>query len=384
MHTKTILWIYNHPLRPEAGGTERITSLVMRGLSAKGHCCLGIMVIDSGKQTLNYEGMDVIDLYSFLKEKHVDTVINQCGHEKIMLDFFLKNGGQKWHCEGGRILTCLHFSPKPYSICYQFQSKKNKSLFDYYVIVKTWLLHNKFEKDDKKRVGITYKYNYENSDCFVMLSEVFRNYITESMGMTFAPKLIAINNPLTFDSILDKSLLSKKKNTILVVGRMLEWQKRVLLCIKAWEKLSKESGFKEWNLKLVGAGDDLIFYKDYAKEHNIERISFEGQQNPEPYYNESKILLMSSKAEGWGLTLTEAIQKGVVPIVLNSSEVFKDILTDGYNGFLVSDGSMGAFLKVIRLLASDENLLYEMSCNALKSAENFSLSEAVKKWENII
>lgn len=29
----TILWIYNMPLVPEAGGTERITSLVAKGLT---------------------------------------------------------------------------------------------------------------------------------------------------------------------------------------------------------------------------------------------------------------------------------------------------------------------------------------------------------------
>lgn len=384
MNRKTILWIYNHPLNPEAGGTERITSLVMRGLSANGHKCLGILVINPVKGIVNYDDIEVWDIYSFLKQKHVDTVINQCGHGKDMLEFFIKKGGRKWHEEGGKIITCLHFSPKPYSVCYQFQSKKNKSWLDYYVIAKTWLMRHHLDKLDQKRIGMTYRYNYENSDYFVMLSEVFRNYITESMGMVEASKLIAINNPLTFENVLDKSLLSKKKNTILVVGRMLEWQKRILFCIKAWEKLYRKRVFKNWDLKLIGNGDDLDFYREYVKKHHIERISFVGQQNPEPYYEKSKILLMSSKAEGWGLTLTEALQKGVVPIALNSSEVFKDIVTDGYDGFLVNDGAMSAFTKAIELLVSDKKLLFDMSSNALKSADKFSLGEAIKKWEKII
>ena len=101
-------------------------------------------------------------------------------------------------------------------------------------------------------------------------------------------------------------------------------------------------------------------------------------------YEEAKILLMSSKAEGWGLTLTEALQKGVVPVALNSSEVFKDIISDGYDGFLVEDGSMSAFCKAIEKLVYTEGLLFTMSANALKSAERFGLEEAVKKWEKII
>lgn len=384
MNRKTILWIYNHPLNPEAGGTERITSLVMRGLAANGHRCLGILVIDIVRKIVNYDDNVISDIYSFLKEEHVDTVINQCGHGREMLEFFLANGGLKWRDEGGRIITCLHFSPKPYSICYQFQCKRNKSWQDYYVIVKTWLLKSYYEKLDQKRVGVIYRYNYDNSDSFVMLSEVFRDYISMAMELTAPSKLVAINNPLTFEKILGKSQLIAKKNTIIVVGRMLEWQKRVLFCIKAWKRLYNKDAFKNWTFKLIGTGDDLDFYREYVEKHHIERISFEGQQNPEPYYEESKILLMSSKAEGWGLTLTEALQKGVVPIALNSSEVFKDIVTDGYDGFLIKDGSMSAFCKAIEKLVFDENLLVNMSANALKSAEKFSLEESVKKWEKII
>lgn len=384
MNRKTILWLYNHPLRPEAGGTERITSLVMRGLAANGHRCMGIMVMNPSKRVVRYDGVDVHNLYLFLKDYSVDTVINQCGHGKEMLEFFLEEGGKKWHDEGGKIITCLHFSPKPYSICYQFQCKKNKSWLDYYVITKTWLLRSYYEKLDLKRVGVTYRYNYDNSDSFVMLSEVFRDYISKSMKMADAPKLLAINNPLTFERILDESRLLTKKNTIIVVGRMLEWQKRVLFCIKAWERLYNKEAFKNWTFKLIGTGDDLDFYRKYADKHHLERIIFEGQQNPEQYYEEAKILLMSSKAEGWGLTLTEALQKGVVPVALNSSEVFKDIISDGYDGFLVEDGSMSAFCKAIEKLVNTEGLLFTMSANALKSAEKFGLEEAVKKWEKII
>ena len=119
MECKTILWIYNHPLKPEAGGTERITSLVMRGLSANGHKCLGILVIDFAKGIVNYDDIEVSDIYSFLMQKHVDTVINQCGHVKDMLEFFLEKGGRKWREEGGKIITCLHYDPKPYSVRYQ-------------------------------------------------------------------------------------------------------------------------------------------------------------------------------------------------------------------------------------------------------------------------
>lgn len=38
---------------------------------------------------------------------------------------------------------------------------------------------------------------------------------------------------------------------------------------------------------------------------------------------------MTSSAEGWGLTLTESLQRGVVPVVMNSSPVFSEIIETG-------------------------------------------------------
>ena len=39
----TILFIYDSPLRPEAGGTERATKLVMDELQRKGHRTIGLL-----------------------------------------------------------------------------------------------------------------------------------------------------------------------------------------------------------------------------------------------------------------------------------------------------------------------------------------------------
>lgn len=384
MNRKTILWIYNHPLKPEAGGTERITSLVMRGLSANGHKCLGIMVIDSVKGIVNYDNIEVHDIYSFLKQKHVDTVINQCGHGKEMLEFFLEEGGMKWHDEGGRIITCLHYDPKPYSIHYQFRTKPNKSIRDYFVIIKTWLLEKWYARQDQKRIGVIYKYNYINSDFYVLLSETFILYVKVSLGMNELPKLVAINNPLTFDCIATESVIDTKKNVILVVSRMYEYQKRISLVLKVWEKLSVKSIFKDWTLKIVGDGDDLNEYKEYALLHNLKRISFEGQQSPEQYYRDAKIFLMTSQMEGWGLTLTESLQYGVVPVAFDKCSAFHDIIEDGVNGFLVREGKMSCFINKIENLAKNQRLWKQMSKNALNSAEKFRIDVIIKKWEKII
>ncbi|MBG6062535.1 hypothetical protein IWX83_002335 [Flavobacterium sp. CG_9.1] len=38
-----ILFMYYCPLRPEAGGTERATKLVMDEMERRGHTCIGLL-----------------------------------------------------------------------------------------------------------------------------------------------------------------------------------------------------------------------------------------------------------------------------------------------------------------------------------------------------
>jgi len=381
---KTILWLYSKPLNPEAGGTERITSLVQRGLRARGYNCMDILELDISKLKAVYHAKEIEDIYGFLKENSVDVVINQWGQLPDFLRFFLDKGGKRWHKEGGRIISCLHFHPAPPSLYHNFAVKQNKSLHDYYVMAKASLFASYFAKQDQQRVGKEYRWVFDHSDAFVMLSESYRTYLKDAMGIANDEKLVAINNPLTFESVSDESIFQQKENVILVVSRMYEWHKRISICLKAWKALSVKASMHGWRMVIVGTGEDLPIYKQYVEQHNIKNISFEGQQSPEPYYTKAKIFLMTSEREGWGLTITEAMQRGVVPVALDTSSAFHDIITDGENGFLVKEGAIKAFASKIEQLALDKQLWRSMAEKALASANRFSLDKIINEWEKII
>ncbi|MBG6062538.1 hypothetical protein IWX83_002338 [Flavobacterium sp. CG_9.1] len=44
----TILFMYDSPLNPEAGGTERATKLVMDEMERRGHTCIGLLHFNQG------------------------------------------------------------------------------------------------------------------------------------------------------------------------------------------------------------------------------------------------------------------------------------------------------------------------------------------------
>ena len=379
-----ILWIYNLPLNPEIGGTERITSLVSRGLVQCGHKCFGILVFNEQTGNMTYESEPITNLYAFLCENQVDVVINQIAYAKWLLDTFLKNGGERWRQERGRIISCLHFDPKNPSLLYLLNSNTNKNIKDLLNILKATVLYKYYEYKQQKKEGGIYNYIYDNSDSFVALSSTHFPYLHKIMGRLEYDKLIAINNPLTFDDISMPDIFEDKKKVVLVCARMSEYHKRISIILKAWIAIQKRKEASEWTLEILGIGPDLQQYKDFVLTNQIPNVRFEGQQSPEPYYHEANILLLTSSAEGWGLTITEGLQRGVVPVVMNSCSVFSEIIQNGYNGYLTPDNNIKIFEKRILQLMTDPSTLRQMQLNALESAKNFSLDSTMGKWTKII
>lgn len=369
------------PLVPEAGGTERITSLIRNGLLKAGYHCMTMLVINSETSVLEYEGKNVNDLYSFLKSYAVDIVINQDGITNKVLNTFLAKGGALWQREGGKIITCLHFDPDAPSVIKLFLSKKTKTLKDWFIITKLQLLSSYYKNQKDIQAGKLYNELYDKSDSFVCLSKTHFAYLHKVMKRTSYEKMVAINNPLTFDDISDISILGKKKKQVLIVARMDEFYKRVSLALKAWGYLQD---IKDWRLVIVGDGPSLCDYKDYVQKNRLHNVCFEGRQTPESYYKESSIFLMTSDKEGWGLTLTESLQRGVVPIVMDSCPVFSEIVSDGYNGFLTPNNDIKKFADKIRQLMTNPELLYKMEKQALVSAYKFNIDNTIKQWEKIL
>lgn len=379
----TIIWIYNMPLEPEAGGTERITSLVAKGLSERGHKCLDILVLtEDGSMT--YKGNPLSDLYMFLKEKEVDVVINQIAYAKWLLSEFLSRGGARWHAEGGRIISCLHFDPCNPSYIHLLRSYEHLSLKQYVSLIRQYMLKPYYRNKQQQSEGEIYNYIYENSDMMISLSETHFPYLKKVMQRNEYMKLHAIGNMLTFPYVAETEILKTKSKTVMVCARMSEYHKRITLILKAWELVKRCPIAGDWVLKIIGDGHDLPRYKRMVMKRGIVDIEFLGQQSPKSFYENGAILLMASSAEGWGLAITEGLQNGVVPVVMDSSPVYSDIIQNGYNGILTPDNDVKAFAKAVIWLISDDEQRRKMQINALESAMRFTSEKTIEKWSEAL
>ena len=379
---KTILWIYEKELIPEDGGTERITNLIMKGLSNKGYTCLGFLEFHKNKKNIIYHKQRIPDVYSFLKDNKIDIVINQLGYGDWLLKQFYAAGGEQWKKEGGKVVTCLHFDPKQphqtrHIIFYDWKRKTTKGKFD---ALKRYLIAPYYEKKEEKQLKGIYHYLYEKSDFFVMLSKTHYPYFKSLLKLNDYSKLRAIPNPLTFPDISSPEIIPQKKKQVLVVARMSEYHKNISFALQAWKKLYEKKINLDWKLILVGNGPDKNKYQKFIKKNKLTNVIFK----EEKFYIESSIFLMTSPAEGWGLTLTEALERGVVPVVMNSSAVFSEIIDNGENGFLTKNRSLRDFSKALSKLIQNESLRIFMAQNALAGATKFSIENVLNKWESLL
>jgi glycosyltransferase involved in cell wall biosynthesis len=264
-----------------------------------------------------------------------------------------------------KIISCLHF---PVLMSINHFATRTKFFPRFFV---------KFIKKCKDLRAVNFA--YDNSDFLVLLSEKFLEHYKKLQLKKDLSKLRVIANPLSMD--IEKIDFGKKRKTILFVGRISEFQKRLSLIIEVWKIILNTNKYNDWNLKIVGDGEDLDTIKEMAKK--LDRIYFEGRQESESYFEEASIFIMTSAFEGFPMTLVESLERGCVPIAMDSFLSLSDVIENGKNGFIIPNGDINAMAEKIQILMTDESLRKEMALNGLQSVKKFDVKIIAKEWEKL-
>lgn len=224
------------------------------------------------------------------------------------------------------------------------------------------------------------KKGYAKTDAFVLLSERYILPFVKYFSLEDNNKFYGIGNALSFEKYINEDEFVNKENKILIVGRLSEASKRISVSIKAWSKL--KDIYPDWVLVIVGDGRDKKYYQNLKKRYNIKNLTFEGRQNPIQYYKESKMFLMTSAVEGWGMTITEAMQFGCVPICIDSFESLHDIVQDDVNGIIIDndDQIINNLKEKIEMLIENDDLRNRLAIQAITDSKNFTMDKIGQKW----
>jgi glycosyltransferase involved in cell wall biosynthesis len=140
--------------------------------------------------------------------------------------------------------------------------------------------------------------------------------------------------------------------------------------------------YSDWQLIIVGDGEDLPRLKSFAKRKHIKNITFTGFVDPSDYYREAKILVLPSFSEGFGMVLLEGMTHGCVPVVFDVSPSFYDIIEDGESGFIANNKK--EYINKCEFLMTHPVSLNEMSVKAKTRVDTlFSLDIITDKWVHL-
>lgn len=246
--------------------------------------------------------------------------------------------------DGSKKVGELHFC----RICYRIFNASFLPHFINTYITRLW--QNKLIKQIKQL------------DKFVVLSQED----AEAWGNTH--NMMVIHNPI-------KKYLTTtstcENNKVIAVGRY-TWQKGFDLLIKAWRIVNEKH--PDWELHIYGSGNR----KEYQTIAGRGVFCHEAVKDIYEKYQESSIFAFSSRYEGFGLVLAEAMSCGVPAVSFACPCGPKDIITN--DGILVTPSNIEEFADGICKLIENEDLRKEMGHNGRINMRRFEETAIMQKW----
>ena len=210
-------------------------------------------------------------------------------------------------------------------------------------------------------------------DALVVLTQ----YDAESWRKT--KKAVVIPNSMPFYPQETSSCMSKK---VISVGRYDE-QKGYDMLIDAWEVVYRT--YPDWHLFIYGDGVLKKDFEQSIKQKHLEQniILCAPVKDIEQKYLESSMYVMSSRFEGFGMVLIEAMACGLPCISFDCPHGPSDIIKDEIDGLLVENGNVQLLSQKRCRLIQDDTLRQQMGIHARKNVLRYSKENIMQQWKDL-
>ena len=191
--------------------------------------------------------------------------------------------------------------------------------------------------------------------------------------------VVAIPNPLSFVPKLQSPLTEKR---VIVIGRYCH-EKGYPFLLHAWAEVQKQCA--EWRLETYGDGDRSS-YEALIDELQIDRrrcILHGRTSDVQQEYAASSIAVCSSKYEGFGMVIVEAMACGLPVVSFDCPWGPRNIITDGEDGLLVENGNTHLLAEALVSLMKNPDRIAQMAEKARQNVRRFRIEEVAEKWKDL-
>jgi hypothetical protein len=378
----------------EAGGAQRWARSMGELLSGRGHHVqlVGIAGVEHPHDYVAEHGGPLPYRTSTLYDRPVNAV------PRPALDVRLRRPAailrhRKWlqlkaHGAGKLSAILAELPQTGVVICVQVFAMEWVALADTHGVPVIGMSHESFAASTASSRARRVKQYYAKLPRFVALTEQDARDWTTKGGMNNAA---AMPNPLPFPA---QGGADPGAHTCVALGRLSQ-EKGFDLLLEAWAAAVAARPGTDWKLRLYGDGEDRKALEEQAARLGVaQSVSFEGATNRVPEaLRGGSLFLSASRAEGFPMTLLEALACGLPCVAFDCAPGVREILRGeqlppgGYglteNGALVSPGNTDAFAEQLGRLLDDDPLRRTLAKAAADSVARYAPEVIAERWEEM-
>jgi glycosyltransferase involved in cell wall biosynthesis len=183
----------------------------------------------------------------------------------------------------------------------------------------------------------------------------------------------AINLPAGWENRRGNKMLT-------AVGRLTR-QKGFDLLLEAFARIAKTH--PDWKLVIWGEGEarlELEAQRDALGLSN--RVEMPGlTPRPGLWLETADAFVLSSRYEGWGIVLLEAMAAGLPVVSFACDWGPTDMIANGEDGILVPNGDIAALADALSNLMADEALRARLAANAEANVRRYDAAHILSQWD---
>lgn len=227
---------------------------------------------------------------------------------------------------------------------------------------------------------------YPFAGCVTVLTPEERSWVEKRIPRA---RVCVIPNPMQFPLLSSEPVLTPSKfvptdrSLLLAVGRLSE-EKSFPVLLDAFARIADRC--PAWHLVIVGDGPDRVSLETQVTRLGLtDRAVITGRAgNLSDWYRRTALYVMSSRFEGFGLTLAEAMAHGCPAVSFDCESGPRHIIRHGVDGLLVRPvGDAVALAEALLLLMQDEHTREAMAARASESRARFSLEQVLPLWDAV-